>query len=758
MQQLIAYTIIGLTTGAIYAVAASGLVVTYTTSGIFNFAHGATGMLAAFTYWQFRYSWGWPAPLALLMVLGIIAPLFGALVERVVLRNLRDTAEVVKVTVTVGLMVAMIGLATWLWPPTNRERFKGFFDGNSVELFGVNVSWHKLIAFGCAVAVAVGLRLVLYRTRLGIAMRAAVDDRNLAELNGARPGFASMVAWAGSSSLAGLAGILLAAEVGLNVVPLTLLVVSAYSAAIVGRLRSLPWTFVGALILGLLEAYTLWANGSSWFPREIGGFSTSGLRGALPTIFLFVVLIALPQARLRAGVVRIRERAVVPSWSMSLLGTGLLIAFVASLVGLLTRANTLQLSNGLVLAIAALSLVPLTGYAGQLSLAPLTFAGLGAVIMAKLPWNGSVLALVVTVAIVAAIGALVALPALRLQGIYLALATGAFAIMVTTLIFNQSNVFTNGAVDVPPLQIPGLDLADPTQKAIFLSVAFSILALVVVAVRRSKLGRRMVAMKDSPLAGATIGMNLTGTKLAAFALSAGIAAFAGALNTGKVTADLYAFDQSLPLVLLVVVGGVSAISGALFGGVMLGANALLAAIVPTLSNVTKVLPGLAGISLGRNPDGAVPQIEETFAPVGRHVPSIVLAIVGAVVLRVLTGLEIISNWSFAVGLAVWVLAVVPNLPALLTGAATTQRRMAVAVGLAGVMVIAAGLDWGTLLNASGWRLLMIVLIVAVAGPTARSALDTTVRTPAISPDLAGIDRAFTPAEILEAERAVGAVR
>ncbi len=758
MQQLIAYTIIGLTTGAIYAVAASGLVVTYTTSGIFNFAHGATGMLAAFTYWQFRYAWGWPAPLALLLVLGVIAPLFGALVERVVLRNLRDTAEVVKVTVTVGLTVAMIGLATWLWPPANRERFKGFFDGNSVEIFGVNVSWHKLIAFGCAIAVAVGLRLVLYKTRLGIAMRAAVDDRNLAELNGARPGFASMVAWAGSASLAGLAGILLAAEVGLNIVPLTLLVVSAYSAAIVGRLRSLPWTFVGALILGLLEAYTLWANGSSWFPREIGGFSTSGLRGALPTIFLFVVLIALPQARLRAGAVRIRERAVVPSWSMSLLGTGLLIAFVASLVGLLTRANTLQLSNGLVLAIAALSLVPLTGYAGQLSLAPLTFAGLGAVIMAKLPWNGSVLALLVTVAIVAAIGALVALPALRLQGIYLALATGAFAIMVTVLIFNQSNVFTNGAVDVPPLQIPGLDLADPAQKAIFLSVAFSALALVVVTVRRSRLGRRMVAMKDSPLAGATVGMNLTGTKLAAFALSAGIAAFAGALNTGKVTADLYSFDQSLPLVLLVVVGGVSAISGALFGGVLLGANALLATIVPTLSNVTKVLPGLAGISLGRNPDGAVPQIEENFAPVGRHLPSIVIAIAGAVVLRLLTGLGVIGNWSFAVGLAVWVLAVVPNLPALLAGSAELGRRFAVGMGLLGVMGVAAGLDWATLLNASGWRLLMIVVIVAVAGPAARSALDTTVRTPAVSPDLIGIDRPFTPAEILEAERAVGAVR
>lgn len=757
MEQLIAYTIIGITTGAIYAVAASGLVVTYTTSGIFNFAHGATGMLAAFAYWQFRFGWGWPAPLALLMVLGIIAPLFGAAIERVVLRNLRDASDVVKVTVTVGLMVAMIGLANWLWPPASRVRFKGFFDGQSVELFGVNVSWHKLIALGCAIAVALALRLFLYRTRLGVAMRAAVDDRNLAQLNGARPAVASMTAWAGSASLAGLAGILLAAEVGLNIVPLTFLVVSAYAAAIVGRLRSLPWTFVGALILGILEAYTLWANGASWFPQQIGNFTTAGLRSALPMIFLFVVLIALPQERLRAGAIRVRERAVTPTWPMSLLGCALLIGFIWSLTGLLTRGDLLLASRGLVFAIAALSLVPLTGYAGQLSLAPLTFAGLGAVLMGYMPWGGSVVSLVVTVVIVAGIGALVALPALRLQGIYLALATGAFAIMVTILVFNQANVFRNGVVEVPALDLPGLDLTQPNQKLVFLAVAFSVLALCVVALRRSRLGRRMVAMKDSPLAGATMGMNLTATKLAAFSISAAIASLAGALNAGKVTADQFAWENSLPLVLLTVVGGVAAVSGALFGGALLGLNSLLAAAIPTLSNVTKVLPGVVGISLGRNPDGAVPQIEEPFAPVGRHLPSLVIAIAGAVVLRLLTG-PVLSNWSFTVGLIVWVLAVVPNLPGILSGDVPIARRVTVAVGLAAAMVLAAGVNWGTVLNATGWRLLVAILIIVGAGLTGRSALDATPRTPRESPDMVGIDRDFSPAEIAEVDRVLGGVR
>jgi len=764
VEQLLAYTVIGLTTGAIFAVAASGLVVTYTTSGIFNFAHGATGMLAAYTYWQFRFGWGWPAPLALLVVLGIIAPLFGATIERLVLRNLRNTPEVVKVTVTVGLLAAMIGLANWLWPPASRVRFQGFFDGVDFAIGGINVSAHKLIALGCAIAVAVGLRLFLYRTRIGVSMRAAVDDQDLAQLNGAKPDRASMAAWAISAPLAGLAGILLAAEVGLNVVPLVLLVVSAYAAAIVGRLRSLPWTFAGAMMLGLLEAYTLWANGSSWWPSTIGGFSTSGFRAALPTIFLFVVLIALPQARLRAGAVQLRSTAKTPRWGTTLLGVGLLIGFTVAISGLLTRSNTTLASSAIILAIAGLSLVPLTGYAGQLSLAPLTFAGLGAAIMSALPWGGSPISLVVTVLLVAGIGALVALPALRLQGIYLALATAAFAIMVSTLVFTQPRIFPGGTVDVPALSLPGVDLRDPTSKLVFLSVAFSLLAIGVVALRRSRYGRRLVALKDSPLAGATLGMNTTSTKMLAFAVSAGIASFAGALDVGRVTPELYTFERSLPLVLLVVVGGVSAVSGALMGGVLLGLNTVMATAIPTLKNVAKVLPGIVGIGLGRNPDGAVPQIADNYGPVGRHRPSLVVAIAGVVVLRLLTGLGWISNWSFVIGLLAWMVAVVPNLPALAGHAepgstlAPARRRLWVGIGLAVVMVLAAGIDWSTALNATGWRILVALLVAVPAGLGARALCAARPEGIRESPDAIGLDRPFTAAELADADRMVGSAR
>lgn len=115
---------------------------------------------------------------------------------------------------------------------------------------------------------------------------------------------------------------------------------------------------------------------------------------------------------------------------------------------------------------------------------------------------------------------------------------------------------------MPPLRIPGVDLSQPRPKAIFLSVAFAVVGLLLVALRRSSLGRQFVAMKDSPLAGATLGMNLVRTKALAFAMSAAIASLAGALDAGKVAPDNYTFDRSLPILLLAIVSGVGSIGGA----------------------------------------------------------------------------------------------------------------------------------------------------------------------------------------------------
>lgn len=757
-DKLLITTIIGLSTGAIYAVIAGGLVVTYTTSGIFNLAHGATGVLAAFTYWQLRFDWGWPAPIALLIVLFVLCPLFGAFTERYIMRGLKDTTEVVRLSVTVALFSAMIGLTNWLWPTgESRAGMRRFFEGNQVSIGGINVSWHKLITMGCAIVVALVLRLLMYRSRTGLAMRAVVDDRDLTELNGARPDWVAMLSWALGATLAGLAGILLAGEQGINVEPLILLVINAYAAAIIGRLRSLPMTFAGAVLLGLLDAFYLGYSDADWFPKSAFGFSLTGVRASIPTIVLFAALILMPQARLRAGVVRLREKHIEPSWSTAFVGAGVLIAFTVAISGMLTRADTLLLINAFLLAIAALSLVPLTGYAGMVSLAPLTFAGLGAVAMAKLPGNGNLLSLLGAMAIVAAVGAVVAVPALRVTGVYLALATAAFAVLVTNLVFNQRQTFQTGNIAVPPLDLPGLDLSSPRARLVMLSCAFSVLGLGVVAVRRSALGRRFIAVKDSQAAAATIGMNVTAAKVAAFAISAAIAACSGALTGDRTSAQRYDFLQSLPVVLLAVVGGVAAVSGALLGGMMLGANAVIEAIAGSefVRNLAKVLPGTLGMTLGRSPAGVTDQTSEGYRPLVGRWGLIALAAAGAVAIWALTTTGAVSHWSFVFAMTVWMLGIVPLLTQIVDH--RDRRSVLAAVFLLAAVCVAAFVDWGTTIATAGWRVVALVLLMVVVIQVTRRILDREPKAPVASPDDLGLDRELTAAEVEEIDRALQVV-
>lgn len=609
------FTILGITTGAIYAIAASGLVVTYTTSGIFNFAQGAFGMLGAFAYWQLRFDWGWPAPVALAVILLVVAPLFGAVVERVIMRGLEGVSEITSTVVTIGLLAMAIGIANIVWPPAGR-RVDQFFAGNSVTLGAINVTWHRMVIVVVAVLVAVGLRFLLYRTRSGVAMRAVVDDRALSQLNGGNPGRSAMVSWGIGSSLAALSGILISPLLQLSVLPLTLLIVNAYAAAMFGRLRSLPLTFAGGLIIGIAENYS--SNYLNLNTTEVAGVSLAGLQPALPVILLFVILIALPSERLRTGgVQRVRESARVPTMRSAVLAGGALIVVTVAASRVMSTANVTRFSLGLATAVIILSLVPLVGYGGQISLAVMTFAGLGAFAMVQVADGpGPLVGLVAAAGLAAAVGAVIALPALRLAGIYLALATAAFAVFMENFIFTQSWFFGAGSIEVPRPDFLGLTFEDNRSYLVLLSVLFSLLGILVIWLRRGPFGRRLQAMKDSPAACATLGLDLTRTKVAVFAFSAGIAGVGGALFggvSGSVSKESFLFAQSLPILLMGVVGGIALVSGALLGGLLLqffstlGENFTLLAsalfLGPLITNFALIAPGLIGILLSRNPDG-----------------------------------------------------------------------------------------------------------------------------------------------------------
>lgn len=597
MTAFLSFTVLGLVIGAGYAVAASGLVLTYSTSRIFNVAHGAIGMVMAFLYWELSENQGFPAWAALLLVVVVVAPALGALIERTMMRRLTEASVSVTLVVTVGLMVALIGAAQAIWPPEGRF-VQEFLAGWSIELAGVVVTAHNLITIGVAIAIAAALYLFLNGTRTGVAMRASVDNRMLLALHGGRPGRVTAASWAIGASLAALSGVLLTPIVQLGYYELTLLVISAYAAAMVGRLHNLPLTFVGALALGLLQSYA-----TGYLPT---GGAWEGLRPALPTLFLFVVLLTLPQARLRVGQIRGIHGVPVPGASRAAgYGAGLVaVVFLFSLV--LPPVTASRGALGFIYATVMLSLVLLTGYGGHVSLAQFTFVGVGAVTAAKIG-GASPVALVAAVVVAALVGALVALPSLRLQGLYLALTTLAFAQLMDKLVFQSELAFGfNGSLSAERPQFLGLRFASPGSYLVLTAVVFVAVGLLVLAVRRGRYGRMLIAMRDSPAACATLGLDLRWARVGLFAGSAGIAGLAGGLFgglQGTISATDFRLFESLPLLLLAVVAGATSVTGAALGGMVLMLLPVLQSQSSALSGLVFLCIGIAAVSLGHQPNG-----------------------------------------------------------------------------------------------------------------------------------------------------------
>jgi branched-subunit amino acid ABC-type transport system permease component len=686
MQEFLNYGFSGLTSAAIYAIAASGLVLTYTTTGVFNFAHGAMGMVAAFAYWEMRFGWHWPAPIALAVCILILAPAFGALLEVAIMRRLEGTSETTRLVVTLSLLLALFGMALWIWDPNRARPMNKFWEGRVVTVLHVRLPYHQVAALLIAAAVAAGLRLLLYRTRIGVSMRACVDDRSLAMLNGARPASTAMISWAIGSSLAALAGVLIAPTLTLSALPLTLLIIDAYAAAMIGRLRSLPMTFVGALILGMANDY-----GLGYLSRvTVGQQYIQGFLVSVPIIMLFVVLLVLPGARLRGHrSLRTREIAPLPTWPGTVGFCAAVIAGTIMLGQVVSTADLANLDRIWGIAIIGLSLIPLVGFAGQISLCQLSFAGIGMVVMAHAGGHGNPLALALAALITGLVGAVIALPALRLSGIYLALSTAAFAVLMDRWIFvlprftifgHRFDLFQAGSLDVQRPRIGGLRVEGFRAYFIFGAVAFSVLSMLVVAIRRSAFGQRLLAMKDSPAAVATLGLNTTFAKMAVFAVSAAMAGFGGALYGGALRAvDPTSLDffAGLTIIMLMVIAGINSIGAALFTGLFVGAP-ILQNIFPSLRQLQTVSVGFAGIGLGKNPNGFIPANIRPQWDVMLGEPAAIAGVVGSLIgLWVLRLTHVLGNWTYAfITLAVLVVA---PLPARVLHARRTRDIAAAAV-------------------------------------------------------------------------------
>lgn len=599
MTELLQFTLFGLMLGCVYAIAAMGLVLTYTVTGVFNFAHGAVGMLAAFIYYDLRVNRGWPTPVAIVLVVFLLAPAMGLVAERL-LRRFQGADYATLLVVTVALTVGLLGLAQRLFDPGEARFVPFLFGERRIEIASVPISYDRLAQVVVAAIVAFGLRFLLFRTPLGARMRAVVDDGELARLNGVRSTTVARLSWMIGFCLAGLGGVLFAGGQNLNAIVLTLLVLNAYGAAMVGRLTNLPMTVVGALLLGLLQELTnvtwLWPDGEMFV----------GVKLAIPGIFLIVAVLAVPSARLTAGRIVGRDEPAVPTLGRSVAYAAALVVGVVVLVNAAPADLHTHVIRALVVATIALSLVALTGLSGQVSLTHYLFVGIGAFVTGSVFGGNSVFGMLLGGIIAAIVGAVAALPAVRLRGLHLALSTFGVALVGREVILGDQRVFGLGGLSVGRPEILGMSLRSDAAFAVWCAVVFAVLAVAVGAIRRSWFGRQLTAVRDSELAAATLGLRVRSVKLIIFSFSAFIAGCAGALFgglSGAVQGTQFEPVGSLVIVLFAYVGGISTVAGALVAGGLFGLLGYAESSIADLAGLVFVAIGAAAIGLGRQPNG-----------------------------------------------------------------------------------------------------------------------------------------------------------
>jgi branched-chain amino acid transport system permease protein len=311
------------------------------------------------------------------------------------------------------------------------------------------------------------------------------------------------------------------------------------------------------------------------------------------------------------------------------------------------------------LGLVALSFVPLAGYAGQISLCQLSMAGIGALVWAHLGSHGELWALGAAIVISALAGALIALPALRLSGVYLALGTAAFAVVLDRWIFTLPSfhifgvpiaLFEQSSVEVATPQLFGFRVDNSSKLMVFAALSLALASLAVAALRRSRFGRRLIAMQDSEAAYATLGGNLLMAKVLVFALAAGIAGLGGALygmQLGSITADQFNFVAGLPIFLVAVIGGLGAVGAGLFAGTaLIGPLTVLVNTVPWTQNLVAMMPSLAGIGMAQSPSGIISHWRHDWAPLARDRRALLVLLAGVALGWLLWLEDVVGGWVF----------------------------------------------------------------------------------------------------------------
>jgi branched-subunit amino acid ABC-type transport system permease component len=525
-EEALRFVLLGMATGSLTALVALGIVLVYRTSGVLNFSAGALGGIAAFYFYDIRDD-GYPTWWALTFSLAV-GVLLG-LLTYAVLASLRNASQLSKLIATLGLFSAGQAFMVLRWGGGIVQP-RSMLPSRVVTLWGdLTIGLDRLLLIGVALACAGVLRLVYSGTLFGLATSAVAENRRVAASAGWSPSRIELLNFAVAGGLSALAAILLAPIITLNAAVLSIAVIPALAAALVGRFSSFGVTVLAALGIGIVQSEISLFQPDIADALGVSAASLTGLVQAVPLAIILGYMVLSGRSRLQRGETLARM-PLAGSGRVSVLPLAVGVAVGA---GLLVSVEdwTDALITSFALAIIVASVVVVAGYAGQLSLCQIALAGVGAWVAARLmSANGwpFELAWLTAVVVTALVGIVVALPAVRTRGTSLAVATLALALMFNSLIFTNSAV-TGGVRGLPVdgVSVLGLDLDPvdhPERYGGFVLVVLVLVGLVVANVRRGRVGARLLAVRSNERAAASLGIGVVGAKLYAFALAASIAA------------------------------------------------------------------------------------------------------------------------------------------------------------------------------------------------------------------------------------------
>ena len=550
---------LGLGVGAMYALSAIGVVLIYKSSGVVNISAGAAGMVGAFAWWEASSA----VPMIVAILIGVGAStVVGALTFVLAIRPLGHASTLARIVATLGVLVILQSGATLRFG-TNAQTPRAILPSGTIRVNSLLIPVSDLWLIGISFVISAGMWALYKWSNFGLATSALSQSPIGLESLGYRANVIGFVNWAIAGALAGISGVFLASMSQVSPSLGTSIIVPVLAAAVVGSMSSFPLVFIGAMVIGAIES--------------VLGFyiSTPGISDTVPLVIVAVLLMArgrhMPQRNYVTEKLPRVQAAVMPFRAVSV------VAVVASIIIVmwLPVPWVLAVTTTSCAALIVLSIVVVTGFGGQISLAQFALAGVGGLVVAHALSDGVPLlvALALSALAVLPISIIVGLPASRSRGMSLAIATLCLAqVIVSALLNNDSLIGGYDGISLGKLSLFGLDISPerhPQRFSVFVLALLAIACLMVCNIRRGRIGRQLLAVRGNERAAASVGINVVLTKLGAFAYGGMIAALGGALFVLQSPVATFAYFNvfsSIQYVAWAVIGGVGYVAGAVLGG------------------------------------------------------------------------------------------------------------------------------------------------------------------------------------------------